>query len=362
MRPSDFDYSLPPTLIAQYPLPQRDESRLLIVNRQSKQCLHRLLPDLLSQISPQDLLIFNDSKVFPARVRGVRSATGGEVEFLLLEETKRNEWWCLARPAKRLKSGGVIEILTRDQSATEWRASFLEKNEEGHCHMAFSHRKEPQRSMLAALEDDCIGEVPLPPYIKRHRPDNNDLHRYQTVFASQPGSVAAPTAGLHFTPLCLTSLAEKGVALRFVTLHVGLGTFAPVKVEEFSDHVMHEERYHLPADTAEAISDAKRRGGRVIAVGTTSLRVIESAALLWGDTPQASSGRTRLFVHPPFHFKVVDALLTNFHLPRSTLLALVSAFANPGATDGRDLVLGAYREAISEGYRFFSYGDAMFIH
>lgn len=362
MRPSDFDYVLPSDLIAQHPLPERDASKLLILDRRSRLFTHGQFSDFLSQVTPHDLLIFNDSKVFPARLRGIRASTGGEVEFLLLEETHNNQWWCMARPAKRLKLGAVVEILTHARSISEWRATVLGKNEEGHCHMAFAYRNEPHRSLLASLESDHIGEVPLPPYIKRQRPEDTDISRYQTVFASHAGSVAAPTAGLHFSPLCLTKLREKGVGMRFVTLHVGLGTFAPVKVEEFSDHVMHEERYHLPQETAEAISDTKNRGGRVIAVGTTSLRVLESAAQAWGSAPQPSAGRTRLFVYPPFSFKVVDALLTNFHLPRSTLLALVSAFAAPDATDGRELVLGAYQEAVEHGYRFFSYGDAMFIH
>lgn len=361
MRPSDFDYALPADLIAQYPLPERDASKIMILDRPSGQLAHGRFSDFLSQVRPRDLLVFNDSKVFPARLRGIRSGTGGEVEFLLLEEPLNNEWWCMARPAKRLKPGTVVEILKFDRSISEWRATVLGRNEEGHCHMAFAHGKEPGRSLLVSLESDRIGEVPLPPYIKRERPADTDVTRYQTVFASQAGSVAAPTAGLHFTPLCLTALRQKGVGIRFVTLHVGLGTFAPVKVEELSHHVMHEERYDLPKETAEAISDAKNRGGRVIAVGTTSLRALESAALSWSGAPQPTSGRTRLFVHPPFNFRVVDALLTNFHLPRSTLLALVSAFAAPGAMEGRELVLGAYQEAVDRGYRFFSYGDAMFI-
>ena len=362
MRPCDFDYLLPATLIAQHPLPQRDASRLLLLNRRSKECLHRFFPDFLSQVLFRDLLVFNDSKVFPARLRGVRSITGGAVEFLLLEQLKKNEWWCMVRPGKRLKLGNVIDITNHDHASSGWCATILQKNEQGHCLAVFSHATEPDRTLFSALERDRIGEVPLPPYIKRESPDANDLSRYQTVFASQPGSVAAPTAALHFAPHCLTALHEKGVEMRFVTLHVGLGTFAPMKVQEFGEHVMHEERYEVPVETAEAILATKRRGGRVIAVGTTSLRVLESAALVADGTPEARSGKTRLFIYPPFQFKVVDALLTNFHLPKSTLLALVGAFADPGGTTGRDLILRAYTEAIERSYRFFSYGDAMFIH
>ncbi len=361
MRPADFDYCLPPDLIAQHPLPQRDSSRLLVLNRNNQELTHARFLDLLTLVDKKDLLIFNNSKVFPARVRGIRLPTGGQIELLLLEETEQNVWWCLARPASKLNPGTIINIVNLDRNGSNWTATLIRKNEQGQCQLCFRHTSLPERRLLDSLEPDRIGEVPLPPYIKRLKPDEQDSERYQTVFATQLGSIAAPTAGLHFTPLCLTGLRKQGVSFAFVTLHVGLGTFAPMKAAEFSNHIMHEESFSLSLETVEAIEETKRRGGRVIAVGTTTLRVLESAARDSSQPLNACSGKTRLFVHPPFHFKIVDALITNFHLPKSTLLALVCAFATPNSEKGRDLVLRAYQEAVERKYRFFSYGDAMFI-
>jgi S-adenosylmethionine:tRNA ribosyltransferase-isomerase len=278
---------------------------------------------------------------------------GGGVELLLIEEIKSNDWWVMLRPGKRVRPGTRI-ILSRSPPVT---ATIHEKNGEGHCRVAFSGIDQI-RTLLQQ-----IGEVPLPPYISRAAGGSGieDRERYQTVFAAEDGSVAAPTAGLHFDEAFISALASAGVALRFVTLHVGLGTFAPVKTELIGDHKMHEERFCIPEETALAIAATRKAGGRVIAVGTTSLRVLESTATPEGRVP-AAEGRTSIFIHPPHTFRAVDGLLTNFHLPKSTLLMLVSAFASPGRNDGREWILDAYAEAIRERYRFFSYGDAMLIH
>jgi S-adenosylmethionine:tRNA ribosyltransferase-isomerase len=301
--------------------------------------------------------VLNDSRVIPARLRGVKPGTGGEVELLLVEETARNEWWAMARPGKRIRPGTRIELRDRQGKPSGITAVALGKNAEGHVHLRF----EGVDDLQAALP--VIGEVPLPPYIGRepgeHHPQ--DAERYQTVYARPGGSVAAPTAGLHFTPELLAQLRAGGVETCFVTLHVGLGTFAPVKAEHVADHVMHAERYELGEETARKVRAAKAAGRRVIAVGTTSVRVLETVAAEHGGQIKGQSGSTRIFIHPPCRFQVVDALLTNFHLPQSTLLMLVSAFAAPGETRGRELILSAYAEAVRERYRFFSYGDAMLI-
>src|SRR6185437_4625206 len=326
-----------------------------------------------------DVLVFNNSRVIRARLRGRNAESGGRFEMFLLEENETNDWWALVRPAKRARVGTEI-ILSEAGEPTGVRAAVLEKNEEGHRRLRFSGTK----NIFEAL--DRLGEVPLPPYIHRAAgaPDTSsaraDSERYQTVFAQPPGSVAAPTAGLHFTESLLEEIRARGVRICFVTLHVGLGTFAGVKTETLSEHKMHEERYVLSEETARVINEAKREGRRVIAVGTTSMRVLESAAEFVvpplggrdgthapkppkGGTTNvnAGSGRTRIFIYPPHEFKIVSALLTNFHLPCSTLLMLVSAFAAPGETRGREMVLSAYAEAIRERYRFFSYGDAMLL-
>jgi S-adenosylmethionine:tRNA ribosyltransferase-isomerase len=361
MQTADFDYELPPELIAQAPVPQRDESRLLVLHRGSGQVEHRRFRDLPEYLRPGDLLVLNNSRVIPARLRGVNAHTGGRFEVLLLEENAVNDWWVMLRPGKRARAG--TQIILRDPRGQPGvvRATVLDNNDEGHRRLRFAGA-----SNIADLLD-VLGEVPLPPYITRADQSGmeQDRQRYQTVFARPPGSVAAPTAGLHFTESLLAEISTLGVQVHFLTLHVGLGTFAPVKAETIAAHTMHEERYELGEDTARAINAAKAAGRRVIAVGTSSLRVLETLAARAAPsspaTVAAGAGKTRIFIHPPYDFKIADALLTNFHLPRSTLLMLISAFAAPNDTRGRELVLSTYAAAIRERYRFFSYGDAMLI-
>ncbi len=383
MRTADFDYELPPELIAQQPARERDGSRLLVLRRESGQLLHKRFRDLPEYLRSGDLLVVNDSRVIPARLRGVNATTGGKFEILLLEETARNEWWAMLRPGKSARVGTWIEILRPDKRASGIHASVVETNAEGHRRLRFGgfeghgadaghatplpsrsggHENRPPRAEISSFLDE-LGEVPLPPYIERNASGSSerDRERYQTVYARVAGSVAAPTAGLHFTEPLMARIRSLGVEMAFLTLHVGLATFAPVKTETISAHPMHEERYELSEETAEKIRVARRAGGRVIAVGTTTVRVLESLAAGRGPFPCPASGRTRMFIYPPFEFKAVDGLITNFHLPRSTLLMLVSAFAAPKGLRGREMVLAAYREAVRQQYRFFSYGDAMLI-
>ncbi len=308
--------------------------------------LHRHFSDLPEYLNRDDVLVLNDSSVIPARLRGRNAKTGGHFEVLLVEEIAQNEWLTMMRPGKRARLGTVIQILDRSQNPSALTATVTGINDEGHRRLRFSGGPD----LLTVL--DTLGEVPLPPYIERLTENPIDRDRYQTVYAQVAGSVAAPTAGLHFTPELLSNIRARGVKVCFVTLHVGLGTFSPIKTERLSEHIMHYERFEIPEETAAAVLDAKTSGRRVIAVGTTTVRVLEGAGL-------SRSGRTNIFIHPPFQFNIVDALVTNFHLPRSTLLMLVSAFAAPGETRGRDLILRAYAEAIANRYRFFSYGDAM---
>ena len=419
MRTSDFDFDLPPELIAQTPTPRRDESRLLVLHRDSGKIEHRRFRDLLDYLRGGDVLALNNSRVIPARLRGVNVHTGGQFEVLLLEENARNDWWVMLRPSRRARAGTQMVLRYPHGKASAIRATLLDKNHEGHCRLRFSGA--PNITDLL----DLLGEVPLPPYIRRadDHQRQQDRQRYQTVFAQPPGSVAAPTAGLHFTESLLDEIRSAGVQVCFITLHVGLGTFAPVKTETIAAHPMQAERYELSEESARKINQAKRTGRPVIAVGTTTMRVLESLAesspaplFLPASTCSsqpardeerrekreerrerraessegahgvtrptsalsalrsplsrpgarksgvlAGSGKTQIFIYPPYHFKIADALLTNFHLPRSTLLMLVSAFAAPNETRGRDLILTAYAEAIRQGYRFFSYGDAMLI-
>ncbi len=357
MNTADFDYFLPEELIAQFPAPERDQSRLLVLDRHTGRISHRQFRDLPTYLRAGDVLVLNNSKVIPARLRGIRESSGGRMEILLLEENETNDWWVMLRPGKRVKIGSRLRFADRSGIVSDLTATVVEKNLEGHCRVRFEG--------MANLRDvlEVIGEVPLPPYITR-RPTTspvNDRDRYQTVYAEPPGSVAAPTAGLHFTPSLLKTITDAGVQIGYVTLHVGLGTFAPVKAERLEDHPMHEERFALKTDAAAKINAAKASGGRVVAVGTTSVRVLESVALQNQGRIVAAAGRTGLFIYPPSPFRVVDALLTNFHLPRSTLLMLVCAFAAPGAMEGRAQVLQAYAEAVRQRYRFFSYGDAMLL-
>jgi S-adenosylmethionine:tRNA ribosyltransferase-isomerase len=357
MRTAEFDYELPPGLIAQEPASERDDSRLLVLDRASKGIEHYRFPTILNFLDPGDVLVLNNSRVIPARLRGQNARTGGRFEILLFQEVSVNDWWVMVRPGKRAQPGTVIEFHARGGAAGPLRAEVTDTNEAGHRRLQF----EVDRNILELI--DIYGEMPLPPYINRDEagPSVEDSRRYQTVYAQAPGSVAAPTAGLHFTSRLLERVREKGVRVEFVTLHVGLGTFTPVKAELVSEHRMHEEVFTLPAATVSAIEQAKAAGSKIVSVGTTTVRVLESVARANGGRLQPGSGATSIFIYPPSEFHVVDALLTNFHLPRSTLLMLVSAFASPGSTDGIALARKAYAEAVRERYRFFSYGDAMLI-
>lgn len=331
MLTSDFDYHLPPERIAQEAAP-RGESRLLVLDRTGPD-RHARVRDLPRLLQPGDLLVLNDTRVIPARLYGQRGS-GGKMEILLIERQGEREWDALVKPGRRAQPGTVIGF---DAGLS---AAVLDKREDGHHLLRFSEPVEPHL--------DRLGHIPLPPYI--HRPDTpEDRERYQTVYARHPGSVAAPTAGLHFNEELLREIEAAGVGIARVTLHVGIGTFKPVSAERIEEHRMESERYEISEETAAAL----RRARRVVAVGTTVVRTLESAAR--DGEVQAGSGSTALFITPGFNFQVVDALLTNFHLPRSTLLMLVSAFA------GRERVLAAYEEAIREGYRFYSYGDAMLV-
>lgn len=357
MRTADFDFNLPPALIAQHPAPRRDESRLLVLHRDEGRVEHRKFRDLLDYFRSGDVLVLNNSRVIRARLRGRNARSSGQFEILLLEATAPNHWWAMLRPAKRARSGTEIILHDPEGRATNLRAVVLEKNEEGHRRLEFSGTPDIVREL------EWLGEVPLPPYITRTNAGEmrEDQERYQTVFARTDGSIAAPTAGLHFTPELLQQIRDRGVSVYFLTLHVGAGTFLPVTTEVLAAHRMHEERFELDEETACAVNAAKSAGQRVIAVGTTTVRVLESVAAQNGGKPAKTSGKTAIFIHPPFPFQIVDGLLTNFHLPRSTLLMLVSAFAAPGEMRGREMILTAYAEAIREQYRFYSYGDAMLI-
>jgi S-adenosylmethionine:tRNA ribosyltransferase-isomerase len=347
---------LPTELIAQTPAPQRDLSRLLVLNRKTKEILHRKFSDILEFLQPGDVLVLNNSKVIPARLRAVNEATGGRFEVVLLRENAVNDWWAMLRPAKRARVGSKLVFRDLKGNLSRLQANVLEKNEDGHRRLRF----EGTPNLLDALAS--FGEIPLPPYVKRE--DNlwmeEDRQRYQTIFAVPPGSVAAPTAGLHFTEELLKKISARNIQVCFVTLHVGPGTFAPIKAETVERHTMHEEYFDLAPETAGLINQAMRENRRIVAVGTTSVRVLESAAIAHKKI-RAGKGQTKIFIYPPYDFKIVNALVTNFHLPQSTLLMLVSAFAAPNEIRGREMMLAAYTEAIQHRYRFFSYGDAMLI-
>ena len=356
MRTADFRYELPPELIAQQPAARRDDSRLLVVHRDTRKLEHRQFPDLLAYLNPGDVLVLNNSRVIPARLHGVNATSGGQFEILLLEECAANDWWAMMRPGKRAKIGTQIQLQDKNGKPTNFVATVMAVNKEGHRQLRFSGTS----NLFNELEN--LGEMPLPPYIERHGEQPADRERYQTVFALSAGSVAAPTAGLHFTPELLDKIRERGVKICFVTLHVGAGTFLPVKAENVAEHRMHSEHFEISAETVAAVNEAKSSGHRVIAVGTTVTRTLETVARLNPGKLNVYAGNTDIFIFPPAEFEIVDALLTNFHLPESTLLMLVSAFAAPSEKlHGRDLILSAYAEAIRERYRFFSYGDAMII-
>ena len=356
MRTADFNFDLPTGLIAQHPAPQRDESRLLVLHRANGNVEPRHFRDLQGVFRAGDVLVLNNSRVIPARLRGANARTGGKFEILLLEEKAANDWWVMLRHGKSARVGTQI-VFQGNRPMTRICATVVEVNDEGHRRLQFSGTPDISREL------DRLGEVPLPPYITRANPDEmgEDKERYQTVYARTDGSVAAPTAGLHFTGKLLDEIRACGVTICFVTLHIGPGTFAPVKTETLAAHKMHEERFELGEETAHAVNEAKSTGRRVFAVGTTTMRVLESIAAGNNGKLNVYKGRTHIFIYPPFQFQIVDALLTNFHLPCSTLLMLVSAFAAPGETRGRERVLSAYAEAIRKRYRFFSYGDAMLI-
>lgn len=341
IKTSDFNFELPPELIAQTPLERRDTSRLLALDKQTGAWRHMHFYDLPSLLRPGDCLVMNDSRVLPARLIGHRLPGGGACEVLLLVDKGNSTWECLVRPGKKLRSGARITFGTEG----ELTAEVVDELEGGNRLVQFHY----EGIFLEVLER--LGKMPLPPYIKA---ELNDPERYQTVYSREIGSAAAPTAGLHFTKELLAQIADMGVKLCYVTLHVGLGTFRPVKEENITDHEMHAEYCMIPKETADAVNETKKRGGRVICVGTTSCRTLESWAQEDG-TLKASAGWTNIFIYPGYRFKVLDGLVTNFHLPESTLIMLVSALA------GREHVLAAYAEAVRERYRFFSFGDAMFI-
>ena len=354
MQTADFHFLLPPELIAQEPAVRRDGSRLLVLQRKSGNIKHCHFPDLLGFLDSGDVLILNNSRVIPARLHGNNSLTGGKFEMLLVEENAINDWWAMMRPGKRAKTGTQIRLQDKHGAETNIVATVTAVNGEGHRRLQFSGTE----NIFCDLEN--IGELPLPPYIERHGEKADDRERYQTVFAQPAGSIAAPTAGLHFTPEILNQIRARGVKICFVTLHVGAGTFLPVKAQNIADHKMHAEHFEVGEETASAVNAAKKSGRRVFAVGTTTLRTLETVARKSAGTLNVYKGKTDIFIFPPAQFQVADALLTNFHLPESTLLMLVSAFAAPGEKSrGRDLVMSAYAEAIRERYRFFSYGDAM---
>lgn len=340
MKTSDFYYDLHQELIAQTPVEPRNSSRLMILHKDSGELEHRIFKDLPEYLRPGDCLILNDTRVIPARIYGVKEETGAVVEFLLLTQKENNVWECLCKPGKRAKVGTRFNF-----GEGKLYGTVIEIREDGNRLVQF----DCQGNIYAVL--DQIGQMPLPPYIKEKL---QDKERYQTVYSRELGSAAAPTAGLHFTPQMLKDIQAMGVNIGYVTLHVGLGTFRPVKVEDVTKHKMHTEHYHMPAETAELINRTKANGGRVIAVGTTSCRTIESVATKNGCICE-DDDNTSIFIYPGYEFKCMDALITNFHLPESTLIMLVSAFA------GFDHIMHAYNTAVAEKYRFFSFGDAMFI-
>ena len=340
MKTSDFSYDLPKELIAQTPVEPRDHSRLMVLHKESGEVEHRHFYDVIDYLNPGDCLIVNDSRVLPARLYGQKEGTGGHMEFLLLQNLGNDQCETLAKPGKKAKPGAVFTF-----GDGKLRAVVKEVKEDGNRIVQFFY----EGSFYAILDE--IGQMPLPPYIKEKL---QDKERYQTVYSHEVGSAAAPTAGLHFTPELMEKIRRKGIAIGFVTLHVGLGTFRPVSVENVLDHKMHAEHYSMPAETAELIQKTKQNGGRVIAVGTTSCRTLESVAAQHGRICECE-GWTDIFIYPGFQFKVLDALITNFHLPESTLVMLVSALA------GRENILHAYETAVKEKYRFFSFGDAMLI-
>lgn len=340
MKTSDFYYELPKELIAQTPVEPRDSSRLLVLNRRDGSVEHRHFYDIIDYLHEGDLIVANDSRVLPARIFGVKDGTGARVEFLLLKQISGNRWETLCKPGKKAREGASFTF-----GDGLLRAEVAEVRDDGNRVVDF----DCDENFFATL--DKIGQMPLPPYITA---ELQDKERYQTVYSHELGSAAAPTAGLHFTEELLERIRQKGVKIAYVTLHVGLGTFRPVKVDDVTRHKMHSEHYEIPAETARLINETKQNGGRVIAIGTTSCRTLESVATQYGAI-KPCEGFTDIFIYPGYQFKVLDGLVTNFHLPESTLIMLVSAFA------GYDNVMNTYKLAVEERYRFFSFGDCMCI-
>ena len=361
MHINDFDYNLPEELIAQTPAEKRDFSRLLVVHRNDGTVEHKHFYDIIDYLKEGDCLVLNNSKVLPARMFGVKEGTGAKVEFLLIKRIEGDTWETMVRPGKRLKVGDSVLFgaemdeegrLIGPKPGKLFRATVKDYGEDGTRIVEFEY----DGIFMERLEE--LGEMPLPPYIDR-RNNSEDKDRYQTVYCKNEGSVAAPTAGLHFTPQLLQKARDKGVKIAYVTLHVGIGTFRPVKVEKIEDHHMHFEEYFVEEEAAKTINDTILAGGRIVSVGTTSTRTVESAAAFNEASGkylvQAGSGSTGIFIYPGYEFKIIKSLITNFHLPKSTLLMLISALYN------REDILRVYDIAVKEKYRFFSYGDAMFI-
>lgn len=341
MNTKDFYFNLPPELIAQTPLKERTASRLLVLNRETGELAHRHFYDIIDYLNEGDCLVMNNTRVIPARLYGAKEGTGGKIEFLLLKRIEGNKWEVILKPGRRAKAG--TRFTFGDGLLT---AEILEQKEDGGRIVEFFYDGIWEELL------DRLGEMPLPPYIKEKL---DDRERYQTVYSKIKGSAAAPTAGLHFTDELLEKIRAKGIKTAFLTLHVGLGTFRPVSVENVESHVMHSEYYEVSEETAKTVNETRKAGGRIIAVGTTSVRTLETCTTEDGEL-LAKSGETKIFIYPGYKFKAVDALITNFHLPESTLLMLVSAFSD------KETILKAYETAVSEKYRFFSFGDAMFIH
>lgn len=341
MKVSDFNYNLPKELIAQVPIKDRDQSRLMVLDRKNKTIEHKIFKDIIDYLEPGDCLVRNNTKVIPARLYGVKEETGANVEFLLLKRVDGDIWEVMVKPGRKLMPGVRVEF-----GNGLLKAEILEKFEDGNRKVKFEYN-----GIFNEILNE-IGLMPLPPYIHEKLKEKD---RYQTVYAKYEGSAAAPTAGLHFTDELFKKLKEKGVEVANVTLHVGIGTFRPVKVENIEEHDMHSEHFYIKAEDAEKINKAKREGHRVIALGTTSCRVLESVADDNGYVKEVE-GDTNIFIYPGYKFKCLDALITNFHLPESTLIMLVSALA------GKDFIMQAYEEAVKEQYKFFSFGDAMFIY
>ncbi|EAD5705821.1 tRNA preQ1(34) S-adenosylmethionine ribosyltransferase-isomerase QueA [Listeria innocua] len=342
MKVEDFDFDLPEELIAQTPLLDRTSSRLMVLDKESGEIKNQHFTDIISYLNKGDALVLNDTRVLPARLHGIKDETGAHIEVLLLKQKEDNAWETLVKPAKRIRKGATI---TFGDGAL--KATCLEELEHGGRILEFSY----EGIFYEVLEQ--LGEMPLPPYIKEQLADQD---RYQTVYAKENGSAAAPTAGLHFTEELLAQISAKGVEIIFVTLHVGLGTFRPVDVEDTQNHKMHSEFYRLTEESADRINKIKSAGGKVVAVGTTSIRTLETIASRHDGKLIAESGWTDIFISPGYKFQAVDALITNFHLPKSTLIMLVSALSD------RTKILAAYNHAVEQQYRFFSFGDAMFIH